>query len=63
MIGPDQEAVRQRAFTGDLPADRFIDSTLADIHTRYGGLDDGEVADYIPILAEADPRWFGLSLI
>src|SRR5699024_12689779 len=40
-----------------------IDATLDDIHRRYRGLDDGEVADYIPILAEADPDWFGLSLI
>lgn len=63
MVGPDEKSVRQRASTGGLPSDSFIDATLADIHTRYGGLDDGEVADYIPILAEADPRWFGLSLI
>jgi hypothetical protein len=55
--------VRQRASTGGLLSDSFIDATLADIHARYGGLDDGEIADYIPILAEADPRWFGLSLI
>ncbi|MGO2860946.1 MAG: glutaminase A [Brevibacterium sp.] len=54
---------RQRAFTGTLPADAYIDATLTEIHERYRRLDDGEVADYIPILAEADPAWFGLSLI
>src|SRR5699024_6086290 len=53
----------QQAFTGRLPSDGFIDATLDDIHRRYRGLDDGEGADYIPILAEADPDWFGLSLI
>src|SRR5699024_3074794 len=63
MVGAEGEAIRQRAFTGRLPSDGFIDATLGDIHRRYRGLDDGEVADYIPNLAEADPDWFGLSLI
>src|SRR5699024_4428465 len=63
MVGAEGEAIRQQAFTGRLPSDGFIDATLDDIHRRYRGLDDGEVADYIPILAEADPDWFGLSLI
>jgi glutaminase len=63
MVGAEEEAIRQQAFTGRLPSDGFIDATLGDIHRRYRELDDGEVADYIPILAEADPDWFGLSLI
>ena len=56
MVGAEGEAIRQQAFTGRLPSDGFIDATLDDIHRRYRGLDDGEVADYIPILAEADPE-------
>lgn len=63
MVGAGAESVRQRAFTGGLPGDVFIDATLAEIHDRYRVLDDGVVADYIPILAEADPARFGLSLI
>src|SRR5699024_8852321 len=63
VVGAEGDAIRQRAFTGRLPSDGFIDTTLADIHRRYRGLDDGEVADYIPTLAEADPERFGLSLI
>lgn len=35
---------------------------LADLHARYGALDEGKVADYIPELALADPGWFGISL-
>src|SRR5699024_11881293 len=63
MVGAEEEAIRQQAFTGRLLSDGFIDATLGDIHRRYRGLDDGEVADYVPILAEAAPDWFGLSLI
>lgn len=32
-------------------------------HARNADHDEGVVADYIPILAKADPRWFGLSLV
>ena len=63
MFGTDGADVRQRAFTGDLPPTSRIDRVLAEVHARYRGLDDGEVADYIPVLAEADPSWFALSLI
>lgn len=32
-------------------------------HARNADHGEGVVADYIPILAKADPRWFGLSLV
>jgi glutaminase len=35
---------------------------LRDLHARYATVDDGKVADYIPELAKADPRWFGISI-
>lgn len=35
---------------------------LRDIHQRYAGVADGKVADYIPELAKADPRWFGIAI-
>jgi glutaminase len=35
---------------------------LREIHARYAGLNDGKVADYIPELAKADPRWFGIAI-
>ena len=41
--------------------DLFRD-VLREIHSRYASVDDGKVADYIPELAKADRRWFGISL-
>jgi glutaminase len=35
---------------------------LRDLHTRYAPVDDGRVADYIPELAKADRRWFGIAI-
>lgn len=55
--------VEQRAFTGDLPSESATARTIAEVHRRYRDLDDGDIADYIPVLTEADPSWFGLSLV
>jgi glutaminase len=55
--------VTQQAFTGELPRERRIKALMADAHSRYAALDDGELADYIPALAQADPGWFGLTLV
>lgn len=35
---------------------------LRQIHARYAGNDDGRVANYIPELAKADPKWFGIAI-
>jgi glutaminase len=35
---------------------------LREIHARYANVNDGKVADYIPELAKADPRWFGIAI-
>lgn len=35
---------------------------LRDIHARYASVDEGKVADYIPELAKADRRWFGIAI-
>ena len=37
--------------------------TLRDLHAKYRPLDDGSVADYIPELANANPDWFGISIV
>ena len=42
-----------------LPIERIIRSVYDDCH----GLTDGAPASYIPPLAEADPSWFGISLV
>jgi glutaminase len=38
-------------------------ATLNELHTKYRGLDDGKVADYIPELALANPQSFGISVV
>jgi glutaminase len=35
---------------------------LQRLHERFRDLDDGDVATYIPELAKADPRWFGICI-
>ena len=40
-----------------------VSEALADLYQRCRGLDEGEVADYIPQLALADPDCFGLALV
>ncbi|MBD3940496.1 glutaminase A [Microbacterium sp. NEAU-LLC] len=40
-----------------------VDELVHAAHVRYAAADDGTVADYIPALAQADPDWFGLSLV
>src|SRR5262245_29772221 len=35
---------------------------LRELHGRYTSVDDGKVADYIPELAKADRRWFGITI-
>ncbi len=35
---------------------------LESLHSRLQDLSDGNVADYIPELSRADPRWFGICM-
>jgi glutaminase len=35
---------------------------LRELHARYASVDEGKVADYIPELAKADRRWFGIAI-
>lgn len=58
----DVEDIAQQAATGDRPSDTGIDAALAGAYERARGHDEGAVADYIPLLAEADPAAFGLCL-
>jgi glutaminase len=36
---------------------------LRELHAKYADLDNGQVANYIPELAKADPKWFGISVV
>ena len=37
--------------------------TLQELHAKYKSWDEGQVADYIPELAKANPDWFGISVV
>jgi glutaminase len=37
--------------------------TLRELHEKFAPLDEGRVASYIPELAKADPKWFGISVV
>lgn len=49
--------------TGDLPAADEVEALLVRGHALYRDVVDGEVADYIPALAGADPRLFGACIV
>ncbi len=57
--------------TGDLRAliNRMKSATaplrdvLAELHSRFAGLDEGQVATYIPELAKVDPALFAISIV
>ncbi|MBK0422579.1 glutaminase A [Leucobacter sp. CSA2] len=62
MFELDSDGVEQRASTGNLPFDSEVDALILKAYHRYLDLNDGQLADYIPILAQADPALFGLAL-
>ncbi len=49
--------------TGHLPAPSDVTRILAAGHQRYLELNDGQVADYIPALAAAEPDRFGACVV
>lgn len=60
---PQPSGVTQEVATGTLPAWARVEELVREAHQRYRDHDEGAVADYIPILAETDPRLFGLAVI
>jgi len=39
-----------------------IQEYLETLHSRYASVKEGQVADYIPELSKADPKWFGICI-
>ncbi|HWL02455.1 MAG TPA: glutaminase A [Microbacteriaceae bacterium] len=54
--------IPQLAGTGAVPGAATIDDLLLRAHARASSHVEGEIADYIPILAKADPDDFGLCV-
>ena len=48
--------------TGRLPASGAVAGLVQAAWERYSPVTEGKVADYIPMLAEASPEWFGLCV-
>jgi glutaminase len=49
--------------TGELPSAERVRELLIEAHERYASVTTGQVADYIPALAEASPDLFGLAVM
>jgi glutaminase len=55
--------VTQQAFTGSLPEWSEVESLVEAAYRRCKADSGGVVADYIPVLAQADPNWFAVSVV
>lgn len=58
----DMTGVGQAAGTGRVPPTATIDELLVAAFRRAEAHHEGDVADYIPVLAQADPDVFGLCI-
>src|SRR6476469_6381202 len=59
----DEDATASPISTGDLPQAEEVRAVVTEAYERYRSNGDGEVADYIPALAQASPDWFGISVV
>lgn len=48
--------------TGHLPTQSVVQQLVDGAHQRFAGVGEGEVADYIPALAAANPDHFGICI-
>ncbi len=53
----------ERVSTGSLPENNRVEEVVREAYEKYKDVNDGVVADYIPILAKADPQSFGISVV
>src|SRR6476620_10507387 len=59
----DEDGTASSISTGDLPQAEEVRVVVTEAYERYRSNGDGEVAAYIPALAEASPDWFGISVV
>lgn len=62
MIRTDFVDVDQEVSTGTLPTRERVEQLLNAGYDRFSRVDEGTVADYIPILSRADPSLFGMAV-
>jgi glutaminase len=58
----DVADVQHTVSTGSLPGQERVEQLVADAFGRYHQFSAGEVATYIPVLAQADPSLFGICV-
>ena len=59
---PEEEHSISAISTGALPGEAVITGLLTDAHERFRTVDEGEVASYIPALANTPPELFGIAV-
>ena len=59
----DEASTPPPVSTGELPQPDEVEQLVTEAYQRYRGTTDGRVADYIPVLAEASPDWFGICVV
>lgn len=62
MVTSESAAIAQNVATGSLPRWAEVEALVEAAYERYRADDDGAVADYIPVLAQADPSLFALAV-
>lgn len=59
----DEATSPPRVSTGELPHPEEVEQLVTEAYERYRGTSQGQVADYIPVLAQASPDWFGICVV
>ena len=62
VVDIDVDGVDQVVSTGHLPGWNDVESLVEAAYRRSKQDEDGSVADYIPVLAQADPDLFGICV-
>lgn len=59
----DHDEIVAAVSTGHLPEPELVARLVGEAYERFRDLDEGEVADYIPALARAPRRLFGIAVV
>src|SRR5712672_3550198 len=63
LTTPNEEVEIQPDPVGDPACSSPIVDYLNYLYNEFAGINEGNVATYIPELAKADPKWFGICLV
>ncbi|MCU0526035.1 MAG: glutaminase A [Elainella sp. Prado103] len=60
---PDRAAINLAVSTGRLPAAEHVQALVDEAYTRFRSVEAGEVASYIPALAQVSAALFGICIV